>query len=176
MRQFGWLIVGFFLVANVNDLFGQGRLASRFGEATVSGQRVIVHVTVAIPTGLDENAVAEDAVRAQGARPLQPAEFTVTGIKWDQFSNFGSGQVLQHYNSAGDPASAAASLINAQNTWTNVGTSNFVFSYAGITSRCPSLVKECPGPQTFDTFNDVGWVALSGCCDAGRDVVRHNDR
>ena len=30
------------------------------------------------------------------------------------------------------------------------------------TTRCPSLVKECPGKQTFDGNNDVGWMAIRG--------------
>ena len=41
--------------------------------------------------------------------------------------------------------------------------SSFVLAYGGETSRCPSLVKQCPGPQVFDGFNDVGWMDLGRC-------------
>jgi hypothetical protein len=164
-----FLMVGIFLIFAVNNLSAQGRLASRVGEATVRGQRVVVHVTVAVPPGFDENAIAENALRDQGARPIQPAEFTVTGLRWDQFFNSTAGDdfVTQYYNPAGEPVEAATSFSNAQNTWNNVGESKFTFSYAGTTSRCPSLVQECAGPQAFDGFNDVGWAAISGCCTLG---------
>jgi Matrixin/Carboxypeptidase regulatory-like domain len=167
---FRFVIVGIFLIFAVNNLSAQGRFASRLGEATVRGQRVVVHVTVVVPPGFDENAIAENALRDQGARPLQPAEFTVTGLRWDQFFNSTAGDdsVTQYYNTAGEPtAAAAASFSNAQNTWNSVGESKFTFSYGGTTSRCPSLVQECPGPQAFDGFNDVGWAAISGCCTLG---------
>ena len=31
---------------------------------------------------------------------------------------------------------------------------------AATTTRCPSLVRECPGAQRNDRFNDVGWAQL----------------
>src|SRR5215218_7111499 len=34
--------------------------------------------------------------------------------------------------------------------------------YGGGTTRCPSLVQECPGAQFNDPYNDVGWLALGG--------------
>ena len=34
-------------------------------------------------------------------------------------------------------------------------------SYGGTTNRCPSLVRECPGTQLFDGWNDVGWAGMS---------------
>ncbi|HSR33719.1 MAG TPA: matrixin family metalloprotease, partial [Anaerolineae bacterium] len=37
----------------------------------------------------------------------------------------------------------------------------------GTTSRCPSLVRECPGPQKSDGNNDVAWMPLGGCCTLG---------
>jgi hypothetical protein len=166
---FSFAVIAAFLVVGVNNLFAQARLASRFGEATVGGRRLIVHVTVAVPHGWDENAVAENALRDQGARPMQRSEFNVEGIRWDQFSNDSTTdpKVALNYNSAGEPLAAVTSLMSAENTWNNVGESKFTFSYGGTTSRCPSLVDECPGPQTFDGNNDVGWVAISGCCTLG---------
>jgi Matrixin/Carboxypeptidase regulatory-like domain len=165
---FSFALVGIFLVVGVNNVFAQARLASRFGEAMVGGRRLIVHVTVAVPTGWDENAVAENALRDHGARPIQRSEFTLEGIRWDQFSNGPTSDAVPlHYNPAGEPLAALTSLTSAQATWNNVVESTFTFSYAGTTTRCPSLVGECPGPQTFDGYNDVGWVAMGGCCTLG---------
>jgi hypothetical protein len=158
----------FISVATPTILLGQVRLASRFGEANVGGQRVIVHVTVAVPQGADANALADDAVRGQGARPFRPSEFSVTGLIWDQFLDGipGNDVVNQYYNPSGEPTafSAISSLQSSQRTWTGVATSLFSFDDAGPTSRCPSLVKECPGAQVFDGFNDVGWMNIGGCC------------
>ena len=156
----------FILVLNPAASFAQIRLASRFGQANVGSQRVIVHVTVVVPPGSDANTVAEDALRGQGARPIEPADFTLTGLVWDQFYNADNtdDHVVQNYNSFGSPVSAETSLNNSENTWSAVPTSRFAFFYGGTTNRCPSLVKECPGRQTFDGYNDVGWINLSGCC------------
>jgi hypothetical protein len=95
---------------------------------------------------------------------MHPAEFALTGLVWDQFFNAGADLVQQNYNSSGAPVSADSSLMDAQAAWTNVSTSTFAFATLGATDRCPSLVKECGQQQSFDGFNDVGWVSLSGCC------------
>ena len=42
-----------------------------------------------------------------------------------------------------------------------------VTPWDGATTRCPSLVAECPGGQVFDGFNDVAWMDL-GRCSIGR--------
>jgi len=162
---FGVLI----LAAAPSRSFGQARMASGFGEATLGGQRVFVHVTVAVPPGRDGKGVVEDAVRGQGARPIQPAEFVLTGFKWPQFDNGNAAadEVVQHYNSANDVVEAYESLTNSQDTWNDVTSSKFWFTEGAATTACPSLVKECPGPQLFDGSNDVGWAALSGCCTLG---------
>jgi len=152
--------------ASPTTAFAQVRLASRFGEANVRGQRVIVHVTVAVRPGADANAVADDAVRGQGARPFGPLEFSVTGLVWDQFFDASSRNdvVEQFYNPEREPLNAATSLQNSQHRWSVVSDSRFAFDDAGNTTRCPSLVRECPGAQLFDGFNDVGWIAIGGCC------------
>jgi hypothetical protein len=162
-------IVGVIPVVGIHDLFAQPRMASRFGETMVSGQRVIVHVTVAVPPGWDENSVADDAVRGQGARPIQPSEFTLEGLSWNQFFNGSTNpSVTLNYNSAGEPVAALNSLTSAETTWSSVSQSKFSFSgVTGETSRCPSLVQQCPGPQTFDNNNDVGWLPINGCCTLG---------
>ena len=38
---------------------------------------------------------------------------------------------------------------------------DFRIQSGGTTTRCPSLVRECPGAQRNDRFNDVGWARLS---------------
>ena len=41
-----------------------------------------------------------------------------------------------------------------------MASSVFDITFGGNTTRCPSLVRECPGAQRNDAFNDVGWAAL----------------
>src|SRR5687767_15276081 len=71
------------LVIIPSAVFGQARVVGRFGEVNIGPIRTIVHVTVAVPPGLDGNAVAEEALRGQGARPFQSAEFSLTGLVWN---------------------------------------------------------------------------------------------
>ncbi len=134
-------------LAGATALLAQPRITSAFGEAQVQGRRVIVHVWVTVPAGMNENAVTRTALREQGARPFASADFTTTGLVWDQFSdgNNGTDFVTQNYNPANDPTNGdgLTALQNTHATWTGVGASNFSFDYGGTTSRCPSLVKEC---------------------------------
>jgi Matrixin/Carboxypeptidase regulatory-like domain len=157
------------LGVGASALFAQGRVVGRFGEANVGPHRAIVHVTVVVPPGLDANAVAEDALRGQGARPFQPAEFALTGLAWNEFLGVNAGPAIaQNYNPAGQPTVAgftATRIQDARNTWTQVTTSKFAFSgNLPPTTRCPSLVKECPDAQATDGFNDIGWANIKGCC------------
>ena len=136
------------IAASAATAYAQGRVTTRTGEANIGGQRVLVHVTVVVPPGADEHAVADEALRGQGARPLQSAEFSVNGLKWDQFStpNTGDDFVARNYNAANDPLGAFSSLLASQELWSDVTTSTFAFAdNVGATDRCPSLVKECPG-------------------------------
>jgi len=152
---------------------GAPNAVSALGIARVGGEEVFVEVLVGVPDGASAQAAAAQALREQGARPADPEElasagFTTTGLVWDEFSDGSTGNdfVLQHYNPKGDPTrgAALAALLNTHATWTDVASSSFAFSYGGTTNRCPSLVNECPGPQTYDDNNDVGWLKLSGCC------------
>ncbi len=147
------------------------RVVSKYGAARVQGRQVIVHVWVVVPPGLDENEVALEALRGQGARPFQGDEFTTLGLVWDGPADGVSGndEVTQYYNPTDDPTGGAGelALTTTQDTWTAVSDSAFAFSYGGTTGRCPSLVRECQGPQTFDGFNDVAWKQLGGCCTLG---------
>ncbi len=119
--------------------------------------------------------MAASALDEQGAQPANPRDllssnFTTTGLVWPQFfdSNPSNNFVTQYYNPASDPTSGGeTALLNSQATWSSVPTSSFAFQYGGQTTRCPSLVRECPGPQFFDGKNDVAWLALSGCCTLG---------
>jgi hypothetical protein len=149
----------------------QDSIVSVLGVAQVQGQRVFVDVWLVVLPGQDENAVADEALRARGAQRVDEGDiryeqFTTTGLLWDQFFDASpyNDYVVQSYNPNGDPTggNGQSALTNTQATWSNVATSSFAFQYGGQTSRCPSLVDECPGDQTFDGFNDVGWLRLSG--------------
>ena len=164
-----WAIAGLVL-GSVAALSAQSRVVSKYGAARVQGRDVIVHVWVVVPSGLDGNEVALAALREQGARPFQGDEFSPTGLVWDEFSDADplNNFVTQNYNSADDPTGGAGelALMTTQDTWTAVSDSTFAFSY-DTTDRCPSLVRECQGPQVFDGFNDVAWLELRGCCTLG---------
>jgi hypothetical protein len=157
------------LTGITGQVLGQsGRVVSKLGQAQVEGRDVIVHVTVVVPPGANANQVALDAIRNQGARPFQGDEFSTTGLVWDQFSNGASNpSVEQYYNPADDPTTGGAAeqaLTSSQSTWSGVWTSKFALDFAGTTNRCPSLVRECKGPQSFDSNNDVAWLSIGGCC------------
>jgi len=152
---------------------GASKTMSALGIARIGGEEVFVEVLVAVPDGASAQAAAAQALREQGARPADPQElesagFTTTGLVWDEFSDGSAGNdfLMQYYNPKGDPTGGAVlgALLNTHATWTDVPTSSLAFSYGGTTNRCPSLVNECPGPQTYDGKNDVGWLKLSGCC------------
>ena len=146
-------------------------VVSTLGVARVRGEDVFVEVLVAVPHGASAKAAAAQALSEQGARPADPkdlesAAFTTSGLVWDNFTDSSATNdfVTQYYNPKGDPTGGAAlaALRNTHSTWTDVPTSSFAFSYGGTTNRCPSLVNECAGPQSYDGKNDVGWLRLSG--------------
>jgi hypothetical protein len=120
-----------------------------------------VEIVLAVKEGQNAGAAAERALAAQNARPApappQPSAFTFNGLVWEALP------VVQNYNPAGEAVAGAGSIVTAtQATWSSVPGSTYRISSGGTTSRCPSLVKECRGPQAFDGFNDVGWTRLSG--------------
>jgi len=151
---------------------GQGKggplVVHALGIAKVQGQDALVDVTVVVPRGRDPREVANEALAAQGARPFDSAGlgskgFTITGLVWD------NQPVVQNYNPGSDttkpePASlngnGGTALTNTHGTWDGVTTSFFDINSGGITDRCPSLVRECKGPQFFDGKNDVAWLQL----------------
>ena len=69
--------------------------------------------------------------------------------------------MTQNYNPANSRnAGAQTALTNTHPDWSTVSGADFRMTFGGNTQRCPSLVKECPGAQKNDRFNDVGWARL----------------
>ncbi len=144
---------------------GEPQVVSALGVARIQGQDVLVDVLVAVPPGADAHTAAAAALADQGARPFQSAGlgskgFTLTGLKWDNLP------VSQNYNASNEPSSlngaGQTALTNTHSTWDGVATSSFDIDFGALTDRCPSLVKECQGPQLFDGFNDVAWLRMGG--------------
>lgn len=159
----GLLFVAVF-ASTVPAAVAQIPIASGFGEANIGGQRVFVHVTVAVPPGIERARAVSDAVRGMGARPIDSAEFSLTGMNWDGRSAgaFDSGLTQNHSSLMTDAEIDA--LRNTHTTWNEVDTSVFGFVSGESTDRCPSIARECPGPQHLDGYNDVAFVAIGGCC------------
>ena len=146
---------------------GKGEIIGVTG--IVPGQDLIVHILALVPPGADRNEVAKQVLASQGARSMTKQEFSEIDLTWDQFfDGTNNPSVTQYYNSADQPAGVTATqLTNTQVTWSQgtwttplAATSSFRFTDGGPTSRCPSLVKECRGRQSFDGNNDVAWLAL----------------
>ena len=148
------------------------RIASASGVTQVNGETVFVDVVVAVPRGQSDRAATDRALSEQGAsRREKPPwaggpggggggggggdEFFYTGLEWTSFP------VVQNYNSTGQPLSAYPALRDTQSAWSSAG-SSFRFQDGGATTRCPSLVQQCQGPQVRDGFNDVGWTSIGG--------------
>jgi len=136
------------------------RVIAVLGQAKVQGEDVIVEILVEVQPGQNANAVARQALQAQNARPFDSASlgsvdsFTVSGLVWKKFP------VVQNYNRANEEIFGQTALVNTHTTLDEVNTSNFDIDFGGLTTRCPSLVDECPGRQKFDRKNDVAWLDL----------------
>jgi hypothetical protein len=133
------------------------RTTSATGVANVRGASVYVEVFVQVPHGQSARHAANEALADQGARPVQAPPSGgpgFTGLVWDVLP------LPQSYNPSGDPVGAGSALGATQAAWSAVPGSRFEISPGGTTSRCPSIVQECPGPQVLDGFNDVGWARL----------------
>jgi hypothetical protein len=139
-------------------------IASASGVITVAGEDVIVDVIVLVSDAEQGASEAQAALHrrfpaaaALGSRGRGGATgYTTNGLVWSSLP------VAVNYNDAGAPTSGAlADLTAAMTTWTDVPTSSFAFTYAGATTRCASLVDECPGAQVFDGNNDVGWLDIA---------------
>ncbi len=141
--------------------------AAADGLVQVDGQPVIVSVWVAVLPGEDAHAKAQAVLHRAypDARPFNKADYTTNGLVWDQFfdNNSGNDQVDVNYNDQGMPSyllNSRQTLDTAMDTWTQVASSTFAYHDHGTTTRCPSLVKECPGRQYFDGNNDIGWLNI----------------
>jgi Matrixin len=137
------------------------RTASATGIAKVQGKKMLVEVFVQVPPGQTARQATDAALAKQGAKRRPPSGGGsdgpgFTGLVWDVLP------VVQSYNPAGQPVAAQSPLRATQTTWSSVPGSSFRMSFGGTTIRCPSIVRECPGPQAFDGLNDVGWARLSG--------------
>ncbi len=133
----------------------------------VPGQDLYAHVLVVISPGADKKQIVSEALRQQGLKPFDSLDFSTTGMVHDQFIDGTSNPVfIQNYNPANDPTGNGHAILKAsQIIWNEVPNSNFVFLQPDanndlITDRCPSLVKECPGRQVTDSFNDVAWMQI----------------
>lgn len=144
------------------------RAASATGVKHVNGQTLYVDVLVALKHGQSARRATDKALSEQGAkRRAKPPgvggpgggggeQYFYTGLEWSPPS------VVQNYNPANQPLDAKSALTNTYSDWNAVGDSTFRIGYGENTDRCPSLVRECRGPQVKDPHNDVAWLRLSG--------------
>ena len=135
------------------------RVIAVLGQAKVQGEDVLVEIFVEVQPGQNANQVARQVLQAQNARPFDSANlgsegFTVSGLVWSKFP------VIQNYNNVAQKIDGKTELMNTHTTLDGVTTSNFDIDYGSDTTRCPSLVDECPGRQKFDRKNDVAWLNL----------------
>jgi hypothetical protein len=134
------------------------RTASATGVANVRGATALVEVYVQVQPGETAREATDAALADQGARRAAPPTSGgpgFTGLVWDVLP------VVQSYNPTAEAVPAQAILQATQATWSSVPGSDFAMTSGGTTTRCPSIVQECPGPQRIDGFNDVGWARLS---------------
>ena len=149
------------LLATAGPAVAKDRVIAVDGVSKTNADRR-VEILVHVPDGQDANAAAERALAGQGAKkaPKPPApqqnSYSFTGLFWDVLP------VVQNYNGAGSPQPGAqTALNNTYGPWSSVSGSSYRIQSGGTTTRCPSLVKECPGAQRNDRFNDVGWARLA---------------
>ena len=147
--------------ANQNDLPLQAKagIIAVMGTGHIQGEPVIVEILVEVQSGENANQVARDVLKANNLKPFSSSGlgsdgFEVTGFFWP------SHGLTQLYNTASQESDTATLLTATHSDWNGVGTSDFVFSSGGESSECPSMVKECPGPQVFDFENTVGWLNI----------------
>ena len=147
--------------ATAADRASRSRVVAAEGVAKGNADRR-VEVLVVVPAGASARSAGDRALAAQGAarakpkpQPPQSNGYSFTGLRWRVFP------VRQSYNGAGQRVSGAQALSNTYGDWSSVSGSTYRISSGGTTTRCPSLVRECPGAQRNDRFNDVGWAQLS---------------
>jgi hypothetical protein len=149
----------------------QARATAAHGIMHLEGEKVIVNVWVNTKNDANPRASAQATLKRiyPEVRLIEHEEFTTNGIVWDNFSDEDSGNnfVTVNYNGKNIPTNLQEAgsprdyWLNSMATWTSVASSSFVFDDGGDTGRCPSLVRECQGPQKFDGNNDIGWLNIS---------------
>jgi hypothetical protein len=148
------------LLATAGPAMAAGRVIAVDGVSKTNADRR-VEILVHVPAGENANDAADRALAGQGAKKAPPAppqenSYTFTGLKWDVLP------VTQNYNPSGQrTAGAQTALTNTYPDWSGVSGSNYRIQFGGTTTRCPSLVRECPGAQKNDRLNDVGWAQLA---------------
>lgn len=139
--------------------------AAAHGISRVNGEDVIVTIWVAV----NDNQNAQEQAQATlnrvypDVRPISHDEFTANALYWDVYADQdpGNDKVVVRYNGSGAPVvDHRANWLSSMYVWNDVSTSNFLFEDGGNTDKCPSLVKECKGPQTFDGNNDFGYINI----------------
>lgn len=154
-----------------SDSFAENNIqaASARGVIHLNGEDVIVEILAKVRPGEHPEAAAQATLRRvyPDVRPFDSANYETNGLVWDQFAdgNDGNDFVKVQYNPKDTPSNLPLdhrdAWLNSMAVWTDVTSSNFVFRDNGDTGRCPSLVRECKGPQKFDGNNDVGWINIS---------------
>ncbi len=165
-KLFAVFFLVLFLVVGVGFSVGEARFEAQrpqvvggFGVTRIYGEDVIVHVLVEVPLGETAKGAVNSALASYGARPIEEAHFD--SGKFSVIGRWETLNVVQNYNSAGEPNNGAKeALKNTHYTWTGVEESDFALSYGENTTRCPSLVQECRGPQYLDGNNDLAWLRL----------------
>ena len=171
LRRLAYLLSLALVLALPASAQAGGRVASATGVKQVNGKTVYVDVVVAVPQGKSAREATDTALAEQGARRARPPwaggpggpgggggggeEFFYTGLKWNS-------TVTQNYNALGQPLAAKTALVNTYSDWSSVSGSTYRIAYGADTTRCPSLVRECPGAQANDGHNDVGWTSIGG--------------
>jgi hypothetical protein len=171
MRRETWAIAGTLAMLGALAAAGPAMAADRDARSRVVAVEGVakgnpdrrVEVLVVVPAGSSARAAGDRALAGQGARRAQAKPeapqsqtYSFTGLKWDVMP------VRQYYNGAGERVTGArTALTNTYGDWSTVSGSTYRTSSGGTTTRCPSLVRECPGAQRNDRFNDVGWAQLS---------------
>ena len=147
---------------NPNGLPDQAKanVISVMGTGHIQGELVIVEILVEIQPGENANQVAREVLKANNLKPFSSSGlgndgFTVTGFYWPDDRG-----LTQHFNTANEKADTETILVETHSDWNNVGTSDFTFSSGGSSLKCPSMIKECQGPQVFDFENTVGWLSI----------------
>lgn len=140
-----------------------GRVISVTGHLRDGDSAFQLDILLFVREEADDEAVASEALAGVGAQPASSPDepgIIAPRLRWRQFldGNPGNDFVLQSYNPAGAPASGDffSAFRDAQLPWSAVDSATFRLKFAGIGTRCPSII--CG--NGIDRFNDIGWLRL----------------